>query len=155
MPCFQLRLKKIVWYWQGCKFLPMTLKKRNEYFCFGTGRFYFTKSLRNPGCQWSYRLQNVASGNSLTIQLSGFHTSTAGGIGSSPGQGNKIPHAVWHGQKIKINCFTKMWLTSEINLSLHWRLGERDHRGRTEGFDGLVHVSGQYHFQPHSTDRTP
>ena len=103
---------------------------------FGTGRFCLTKSLRNPGCQWRYCLQNVASGNSLAIQWSGPHTSTARGTGSIPGQENKIPHAVWRGQKIKINCFTKMWLTSEIHLSLHWRLGDRDHRGRTEALMG-------------------
>ena len=29
--------------------------------------------------------------------------STAGGTGSIPGQGTKIPHATWHSQKKKIN----------------------------------------------------
>lgn len=53
----------------------------------------------------------------LAIQWSGLHTSTGGDIDSIPGRGNKNQRAVWHGQTIKINCFTKMWLTSEIHLS--------------------------------------
>ena len=28
-----------------------------------------------------------------------IRASTAGGMGSIPGQGNKIPHAAWRGQK--------------------------------------------------------
>ena len=38
-------------------------------------------------------------GNSLVIQWLGLHASTAGGIGSVPGWGTKIPHALWHSQK--------------------------------------------------------
>ena len=30
-----------------------------------------------------------------------LHASNAGGVGSIPGQGTKIPHAVWHSQKKK------------------------------------------------------
>ena len=38
-------------------------------------------------------------GNSLAIQWLGLSTSTAGGMGSIPGRGTKIPHAAQHGQK--------------------------------------------------------
>ena len=35
----------------------------------------------------------------MEVQWLGLCASTAGGMGSIPGQGTKIPHAVWHGQK--------------------------------------------------------
>ena len=38
-------------------------------------------------------------GTSLTIQWLGLHASNAGGVGSIPGWGTKIPHAVQHGQR--------------------------------------------------------
>ena len=37
-------------------------------------------------------------GNSLVVQWLQLHASTAGGRGSVPGQGTKIPHATWRGQ---------------------------------------------------------
>ena len=37
--------------------------------------------------------------NSLVVQWLGLHASTAGGLGSIPGQGTKIPQASWWGQK--------------------------------------------------------
>ena len=37
------------------------------------------------------------------VQWLGFCASTAGGLGSIPGQGTKIPYVMWHGQKIKQN----------------------------------------------------
>ena len=37
----------------------------------------------------------------MVVQWLGFHASTAGGQGSIPGQGTKIPQAAWHGQKKK------------------------------------------------------
>ena len=40
------------------------------------------------------------AGNSLAVQWLGLCASTVGGAGSIPGQGTKIPHATWHGQKI-------------------------------------------------------
>ena len=40
-------------------------------------------------------------GNSLVVQWLGLRTFTAEGAGSIPGQGIKIPQAVWHGQKKK------------------------------------------------------
>ena len=42
-------------------------------------------------------------GTSLVVQWSsGLRTSTAGGPGSIPGRGNKIPQAAKHGQKKKV-----------------------------------------------------
>ena len=35
----------------------------------------------------------------MEVQWLGLCASTAGDMGSIPGQGTKIPHAVWHGQK--------------------------------------------------------
>ena len=37
----------------------------------------------------------VVWGNSLAVQWLGLHTSTAGGTGSIPGWGTKIPQAAW------------------------------------------------------------
>ena len=41
------------------------------------------------------------SGNSLAVQWLGLHAFTAECPDSIPGQGTKIPPAVWHGQKMK------------------------------------------------------
>ena len=38
---------------------------------------------------------------SLAVQWLRLHTSIAGGTGSIPGQGTKIPQAGWRGQKNK------------------------------------------------------
>ena len=37
----------------------------------------------------------------MVVQWLGLCAATAGVMGSNPGQGTKIPHAVWHGQEIK------------------------------------------------------
>ena len=42
-------------------------------------------------------------GTSLAVQWLRLCASTAGGVGSIPGWGTKIPHAVCHGQTMKIN----------------------------------------------------
>ena len=39
--------------------------------------------------------------NVLAVQWLGFRASTAGGPGSIPGWGTKIPHAAWCGQKLE------------------------------------------------------
>ena len=39
---------------------------------------------------------------SLEVQGLTLQVSIAGGTSSIPGQGTKIPHAMWHGPKIKI-----------------------------------------------------
>ena len=46
-------------------------------------------------------LFKIASGTSLEVQWLRLRASNAGGVGSIPGQGTKIPCAVWHDQKIK------------------------------------------------------
>ena len=38
-------------------------------------------------------------GTSLAVQWLRFCASNAGGMGSIPGGGTKIPHAAWHSQK--------------------------------------------------------
>ena len=38
-------------------------------------------------------------GSSLMVQWLGLHTATAGGLGSIPGWGTKIPQTIWHSQK--------------------------------------------------------
>ena len=47
------------------------------------------------------KFKNAFFGTSLVIQWFSFSTSIAGGAGSIPGWGTKIPHAVWCSQKIK------------------------------------------------------
>ena len=41
----------------------------------------------------------VLGGTSLAVQWLRLCTSTAGGMGSIPDRGTKIPYALWHGQK--------------------------------------------------------
>ena len=43
----------------------------------------------------------MGCGTSLAVQWLSLHTSTAGSVGSLPGQGNKILHAMQHGKKKK------------------------------------------------------
>ena len=47
-----------------------------------------------------HELKVSSPGTSPAVQWLRLHASTAGGVGSIPGQGTKIPHAVWGGQKI-------------------------------------------------------
>ena len=47
-------------------------------------------------------LRIVPLGTSLAVQWLRLCTFTAVGLGSVPGQGTKIPHATWCGQKNKI-----------------------------------------------------
>ena len=54
-------------------------------------------------------------GNSLAIQWLGLGTSTVVSMGSIPGQGSKILHAVQHGQKKKI----QMWISMCAVALLH------------------------------------
>ena len=43
---------------------------------------------------------NALEGTSLAAQCLRVHAANKAGVGSIPGQGTKIPHAVWLGQKI-------------------------------------------------------
>ena len=43
--------------------------------------------------------KDLLAGISLMIEWLRLHASNAGGAGSIPGQGTKIPHAMGHGQK--------------------------------------------------------
>ena len=48
------------------------------------------------------------------VHLLRFCTSTAGGIGLIPGQGTKIPHAVWHGFKKKEIEYKTILMSSQL-----------------------------------------
>ena len=50
------------------------------------------------GTEWNLK---HLPGTSLVVQWLRLCTSTAWGTGSIPGQGTKIPRAMWHGQKKK------------------------------------------------------
>ena len=45
---------------------------------------------------WKSNKRDV--GTSLAVQRLRPHASTAGGMGSIPGRGTEIPHALWHSQ---------------------------------------------------------
>ena len=48
-----------------------------------------------------YCVKNGLKGDFPVVQWLRLCASNAGGAGSIPGQGTKIPHASWHGQKLK------------------------------------------------------
>ena len=57
----------------------------------------------------------------LAVQWLSVHPITAGGMGSIPGRGTKIPHTVWHNQKSKSFKFfnkdsTSYYLKKELNV---------------------------------------
>ena len=63
-------------------------------------------------------LKNKMLGTSLEIQWLRLCTSTAGGTGSIPDGGTKIPYAAWHGQgekKKKISCLRAV--TESVSVS--------------------------------------
>lgn len=47
-----------------------------------------------------YVRSHCQQGFPLVVQWLGLYTSTAQGMGLIPGQGTKIPHVPWHGQKL-------------------------------------------------------
>ena len=72
--------------------------------------------------------KRVQIGNPLAVQCLGLGASIAGGMGSIPGWGTKIPHAVGHGQKNKrVHIIYKPIL-----------LGERRHRQGASGMKVTV-----------------
>ena len=54
-------------------------------------------------CYIVYELQKLYAGNSLAAQWLKLRDSTAGGLGSIPDRGTKIPHASSYGQKPEQN----------------------------------------------------
>ena len=56
-------------------------------------------------------------GNSLAIQWLGLGTSTVVSMGSIPGQGSKILHAVQHGQKKKIQMWISMYAVALLHIT--------------------------------------
>ena len=50
--------------------------------------------------EWEKERKSETSyyGTSLVVQWLNLHDSTAGGTGSNPRRGTKIPHTAWHGQ---------------------------------------------------------
>ena len=74
-------------------------EKENKHHCLLA--FMFLKT-----CLWGGKkklasevlIQQAFTGTSLVVQWLRFHSSTAGGTGSIPGQGTKIPHALRYGQ---------------------------------------------------------
>ena len=51
------------------------------------------------GCLLLFKKKKKISGISLAVQWLELRTSTAAGAGSITGQGTKIPHGIWCGQK--------------------------------------------------------
>ena len=54
-----------------------------------------------------FRPQEESQGTSLVVQWLKLHASKAGGMGSIPGRGTKIPYAIGHGQKNKFSNLKK------------------------------------------------
>ena len=52
-------------------------------------------------CRGKRAASKIQPGTSLVVQWLRLHASNAGGAGSIPGRGTKIPHTAWHGPKIK------------------------------------------------------
>ena len=59
----------------------------------------FTLKILQRWCSTVSR--NLVYLTSLVVQWLRLHTSKAGGAVVIPGQGTKIPHAAWRGQKLK------------------------------------------------------
>ena len=57
--------------------------------------------------------------NSLAVQLLELGTSTAGGLGSTPGQGTEVLQAAWYGRKIKLLSNLYIWLL-DLGLQKEW-----------------------------------
>ena len=57
--------------------------------------------LHSTDIEWLNGYKNKICGTSLVVQWLRLCTSNAGGTGSFPGSGTKIPHASWYGEKIK------------------------------------------------------
>ena len=69
--------------------------KRHEETCGGDGHIHFLD------CGDGFTDLNVKIGTSLEVQWLRLSASTAGGTGSIPDRGTKIPQAAWRGQNNK------------------------------------------------------
>ena len=56
----------------------------------------------------------IIIGTSLVVQWLRLQTSIAGGMGSIPGLGIKIPHAIWHGQKKRKNHYLNLYCVLHV-----------------------------------------
>ena len=61
---------------------------------------------------------------SLVVQLLRLCPSNAGGVGSIPGWGTKVPHAAWHSQKERKKYTLKI---NRYNLSIKWEKAMAPH----------------------------
>ena len=78
-----------------CFYLPSSqLLFYNIYF------FFPVKKIVHVHCR-KFDLKKEGLGIPLVVQWLGLCTFTAGGVGSIPGRGTKILHAVWHSKKKK------------------------------------------------------
>ena len=59
--------------------------------------YFFLLSIMNA--YYVFNLKSNKNRDILVVQLLGLRASTAGVTGSIPGQGTKIPHAVWRSQQ--------------------------------------------------------
>ena len=73
---------------------------QNNLFCYIDRRGH-----QNAWCPFHAQesVKKQSSGSSLVVQWLRLCASSAGGVGSIPGQGAKIPHATGYGQKLKVN----------------------------------------------------
>ena len=85
--------------------------------------------LSSPGLSFPCQPRRVllapkitTQGTSLAVQWLGLHASTAGGVGSIPGQGTKIPHASQCGQKKKKKKYIYIYIYTHIQKLLPWAL---------------------------------
>ena len=70
--------------------------------CLSFSSHHLTKaSIRDPSIQTVIKSPQLSHGTSLVAQWVRLCASSGGGMGSTPGWGNKIPHAFLHDQKIK------------------------------------------------------
>ena len=85
------------------------------------------KELVFPFYNW-YQFKNLSDFDSgPVVQWLRLCASTAGGAGSIPTQGTKIPHATWHGQKIFKNLIKKRkieFLSSKADKKMYRALSQ-------------------------------
>ena len=92
--------------WRGCQ-----LSLSSD---LGTGSG--TQELSARGALLDSLIKIKPSGTSLVVQWLRLHASNAGGTGSIPGQGTKIPHAVTKIQCSQIDTLKKKAIFSKISI---------------------------------------